>query len=216
VRRDVALDLTTADQVTEMQVLSEAAFTRRALYYLATRYASRYEPKGRRYEALRPIYSLNLTGFAEFPGEPSGYQRFLLQDQLRPDGLRLPFWQVGFFDYTRRDYREGLAGWAGFLRGEPLPTDAPGYLRRAAEIISYANLNREERTVIDLLEKAEADLEYQLKYAHDAGLTQGRAQGRAEERADLALAAMRLGVPTDDVVTLFGFSREQLQDMLDR
>jgi hypothetical protein len=38
-----------------------------------------------------------------------------------------------------------------------LPPEAPAYIRHAASIIEYANMDEEERTVLGLLERAEAD-----------------------------------------------------------
>jgi hypothetical protein len=79
-------------------------------------------------------------------------------------------------------------------------------------------LNQEERAVIDLLEKEEAIRDAELDYAHQDGLTKGRAegeaQGRAEERADLALAALRLGVPIDTVAKFSGLGHADLETLL--
>jgi predicted transposase/invertase (TIGR01784 family) len=45
---------------------------------------------------------------------------------------------------------------------------------------------------------------------------QGRAEGRAEGETRMALAALKAGFTIDEVVTFSGFTREQLQDMLNR
>jgi len=47
--------------------------------------------------------------------------------------------------------------WRDYFLDKDLPPEAPDYIRHAASIIEYANMDEEERTMLDLLERAEAD-----------------------------------------------------------
>jgi len=209
--RDVTIDIDVADLISEIQVRREDVFVARCLYYLFSRYTAHY-PGARRYEALRPVHALNLTGFSLFPDEPKPIQRFCLRDRLRPDGLVLEDVSIAFFDYTRRDFADPVHGyWAAFLRGEPIPVDAPEYIHEAGSMVDYVNLTQEERDMVDLAEKYDAIQAGRIRYAHDEGFEQGLEQGRAEERVASARRALAQGLPVEVVAGLSGLSPAEVE-----
>ena len=63
-----------------------------------------------------------------------------------------------------------------FLTGT-FSQSAPEYIKKAATIIDYVNLSKEEQTVTDALEKASATYDAQLLYAEEKGIGQGHEQG---------------------------------------
>jgi predicted transposase/invertase (TIGR01784 family) len=200
--RDVTLDLKVADAVLEFQVKKEAFHLPRQLYYLCDRYTSHYLPGSQRYTTLRPVYMLALAGFRLFDG-PDGYRLFQLQDTLRPHGEILKDLTLGVAEYkkTRFQSRE-QAMWCEFFRTGIAPKGAPDYIVAASKLVSYANMDRKERRMIDLMEKHESDLLLRMNNV--------RAEGRAEERATWIRAMLADGFAVDDIARLARLSVDEV------
>jgi predicted transposase/invertase (TIGR01784 family) len=203
--RDISIRVHTSDLIVELQVRREPHFLRRALYYLCRRYVDHYRPAVS-YSSLVPVYALNVTGFRLFDCEHS-FHRFELNDSRGHGHQVIDDLTVSFLEYRKHEFdNERQAWWCQFLSGQELSDQAPAYLQEAANIINYANLEPEERVMIDVMEKYETTLRGERQAAREDGWeeghAEGREEGREEERSRFLKAARAAGVSEDQIARL--------------
>jgi predicted transposase/invertase (TIGR01784 family) len=184
--RDVTLALRGADVVVELQLRLSERFAARSLYYLFDRFVSNYDQAGAaaggssdwRYSSLRAVFGLNILG-RPFGGGEAGLRMYRLWDPVLGEAMEPELVRVGYFDLTKAG---GLtprqAAWREFFLTGRAPLGAPAYLEEASRMIEYASLGREEREMVDVLEKALATEAAQMAYARREAREQGLEQGR--------------------------------------
>ena len=91
-----------------------------------------------------------------------------------------------------------------FLTGEVKP-EAPDYIKKASEIISYINLSEEERRVISALERLAANDQSEKETA----IRMAKAEGKAE----IAKAMLQEGLPPETVVKYTGLSLDYVKTL---
>ncbi|MDR0625782.1 MAG: PD-(D/E)XK nuclease family transposase [Bifidobacteriaceae bacterium] len=216
--RDVTLAVNVADVIIEMQLHVGRFFTQRSVYYLCDRFVGHYSKtvvEGERgldyrYAPLRPVYALNIVG-ESFRDGPNALHMFQLFDSVLKEAMVPDLLRVGYFELGKTG---GLSPvqrlWRDFLLSGEAPVGAPGYIVEAAKMMEYVNLGREERDMVDVLEKANATWEAQILYAEDRGFEKGREQGKAAEARLVAGRMLARGMDRTTVSEVTGLSLDEL------
>jgi len=209
--RDITVEIADADLCLEMQVVREANFVKRALYYMDDLYTSRYKAgrgKGRqrrrpdgldRYAILRPVWSMNVLAQPGLDCEHP-FHMFRLHDVDLNESLVPELVRLGFFELSKPGASAKLARWRDFLTSGVAQGGDPDYLHEAASIIEYVNFSTEERHMADLHEKFIADRDSGLYWAKQDGIKQGLEQGLEHTAREL----LRRGLSHDDIVAITG------------
>jgi len=207
-RKDIKARLETADLAIELQVRKDDFFIERSLKYLGETFVGNYNEALRegavrawggekdmlfedeeavilsRYASLRPVYSLNIVNFIMFHDEYP-LRIFGFYDKKRGLSLDREWLSVAYLELKKaRMETERQGYWRDYFVGNPLPDSAPGYIRKAAKLLDYANLTQEERRMFDWKEYAESAYESELYTARRIGLDEGREEGRKEGREE--------------------------------
>jgi len=208
-RKDIKARFETADFTAELQVGKDDFFVPRSLKYAFDTFTENYNEALRegvarkdedtllfeeeeaailsRYASLRPVYALNIVNFNLFHDE-APLRVFSLYDPKRGKSLDREWLHVGYFEISKPGAETERQGWwRDYFLGNPLPERAPVYIRKAAKLLDYVNLTREERRMFDRDEYAQSAYESELYTARRIGRDEGLAAGKAEEcRANAA------------------------------
>ena len=213
--KDVSADIITdkaANLVSELQVRRTKGFDGRSLYYPAVTFTENYNQDSKKYGSLRPVYGINILGFNMFERDKDGkkdkdgIRQFEFWDRHHNAGFPIEF-IIAYFEYKKTVFlTENQLYWRDYFLDKDLPPEAPDYIRHAADIIEYANMDEEERTVLDLLERAEADRLAREDYVKEAAAR--RATRAAARKAEKALRAERL--LTFQLLISLGMTHEQI------
>jgi predicted transposase/invertase (TIGR01784 family) len=192
---DISMSIKSSDVIIELQVRKERYFSKRSLYYAYDKYCSHYnEGDGNsRYSWLCPVYSINILGYNHFKGDKA-FHYFRLYDKKNEEALDSESVEVCYFELKKQNTdTERQRNWQEYFLTGVVPDDAPDYLKDAAEMLKYMNLDTEERKVVDLTEKALATWEYDLDSARYEGEEKGRLEGRREgEESGLIKGAYKI------------------------
>jgi hypothetical protein len=204
--RDVTCSIPAADLTIEMQKLETDWFDQRMLYYQVDRYASRFRRAGGGrdgYRALKPVYGLSFLGYRRTACE-HGIHWYVPTDTLWGEGETLGWLQTGVIELTKTKFAtENQRFWVEFMNTGVAPEGAPWYIVKAAKIVQSWRLTREERAMVDLMEKAMETYELEMSFAIR--------KAREEERAEMVRQALAVGVPAATVAKFSGFSEAELE-----
>ena len=221
----------------EIQNNNEYAYFQRMLFG-TSKLVTEYIQRGRGYEKIRKIYSINIVYFnlgcgsdivyqgkTEFRGihtnellqlSPFQRQRFEVDEvsQLYPEYYIL---RVNDFDKWSK---VPLEQWIYFLNTGEIPDDAtaPG-LPEARERLKLDRLNKTELEAyyrhLDNVVILRDNIYTEREEGRLEGRAEGLEEGRAEERIKMAEQALKMGMSVEDVSRLTGLSIEEV-DKLER
>jgi len=175
---DVGAEFSSGDFLAEAQIKKQGFFGARSLYYAFSRFCGNYDRNGNAYEDLRNVYALNILEESYFKNDGQAVRVFRLFDDCANIHIDKDYLAIGYFEISKTGLRnQNQHYWRMYFRGEKLPADAPGYIRRAERLIEVVNLGKEERRMISLQEKYEADQNAYFKEARMEGLKKGREEG---------------------------------------
>lgn len=174
----------------EMQLAPQRFYLSRAAYYLCTTYQATYGQEDlmknkSKYGALNSTFSISILGFEHFKEDDKATHIFTFKDEenqklCEPDILTMCFFELRKSQVNR----EVLKYWQQlFLTGE-VDESAPGYIHKAVELLELDNYNKEERKMIDVLERATQDRIAREEYV--------KLEGREEGKFESALNMIRL------------------------
>lgn len=201
--RDISASILTANITVELQIRKSIFFDERSLYYPFDRYCQNYNKPEKmkantagtpnRYSSLRPVYALNILAYNHFQ-DNDALRMFELYDPKRHKNMNKELIKIGFFELTKDNIETpNQRHWCSyFLTGEA-QDEAPGYIKKAANIIEFVNLRKEEQNVAVALEKALALYEEGLVDSFHEGKTEGKAEGKAE----IAIKLLKSGMPPE-------------------
>ena len=204
--KDVTASLRFSDFISEMQIKSTRFFDERALYYPFDRFCKNYNKQGfveldsnekpNRYSSLIPVYTLNILVDSHFQDDEA-LRIFELYDPKRNKRYKKELVKVGFFELNKSIIEtKNQQYWCDyFLTGEAHP-DAPVYIKKASQIIEYANLSEEEKIVSAVLEKARADYDAGFSSAYNDGIE----KGKNEEKAEIAKDMLKENEPIEKII----------------
>jgi len=205
----------TLDLTIEMQLAKYADLMQRSHMYLADIYRNNYnnQPAGNsKYATLKPVWAVNILGFNYF-SDAEAYRVLTLHDNKRLTPLADNYFHLCFFELHKATSDPRLAAWREFFNTGNAVGDAPSYLRTAAKIIEYQNLNSKERGVIDSEERrrewAESYHAYLLGRYDD-----GIAQGQQTSSRRIARNLLDDGLPADDIAKYTGLTVAEINQLV--
>jgi predicted transposase/invertase (TIGR01784 family) len=206
----------------EMQIQSKKNFAKRVLYYLFSRYVSGYGDKDLMgnnssdpYFSLCRVFGINICDFEMFADEADPLRSFVLFDTTYQRTFPEHLLQISFLQLVKCPLKgqENLKHWFSFFKGQaPLDT-APDYIAKAYDVVAYANLTDEERTMMDDAERSRADAQAALAYARDEGLAEGESRGRNEQSLHIARSALSKGLSIDLIQDITGLDTATIRKL---
>jgi len=225
--RDTTFDLSLADMTVEMQLTNQDVFLYRGFLYMGDLFRQGYDKLGHqragdRYGGLRPVWKMDLLR-QPFFDDDLPFRLLLPHDPVRHVTLKPEVFRWGLFEMTKPGAPPELARWRDFLLSGKAGDDDPEYLHEAASIIDNVNMTREEREMISIQEKAEADYQTDLYYAEkkgrdegiEQGIEQGMQRGTLGAKLDAARAALRRGFGREDIVAITGLDAATVDGLAD-
>jgi hypothetical protein len=209
--KDVSAVVTIKDKlanlVSELQVKGALLFPERSLYYPADRYAKNYNVDGGKYQSLMPIYGIDILGFDMFKEDRDGVRQFEFWDRVHQKGFPVQF-IVGYLEYKKDNFfTDNQRYWRDYFLDRDIPDDAPDYIKQAALVVEYANMNEEERRVLDLLEKFEADKQAREGFVYE--------EGKQDKAIEIAINSLKFGLPVETIIFLTGLSEDEILALKD-
>jgi predicted transposase/invertase (TIGR01784 family) len=109
-----------------------------------------------KYSSLRPIYSMNILGYRHFAEDEDALRIFTLYDRKRKKRLDKEYLNIGYFELEKPNIETvNQKHWRDYFLTGTVAETAPDYIKKAANVIQYSNLNKEERKMLDALERVE-------------------------------------------------------------
>ncbi|WP_163654647.1 Rpn family recombination-promoting nuclease/putative transposase [Listeria sp. PSOL-1] len=145
------------------------------------------DPKksGAKYSALYPTYGINIVDFHLFKEDNALLHHYTLYEQELQQVLtnteNKALFNLTFFELKKHPTektKRHVKYWLDYFNLGKVDGEAPEYIQEASEIIAYQNLAKEEREMVDVLEKAREDYKASIEYAEE--------KGREEEKHWLA------------------------------
>jgi len=188
---DISAEFTDGELVAEMQIRAIDVFESRALFNTYHSFNANYNKNDDRYDSLRPVYSLNIL-LENIYNDDAAIKEFLMRDKYTNRPMSKELISIGFFELTKKNvYNENQKYWQRYFLNEPIPDEAPDYIKDAAGQIEWVNLREEERKMLDRYERAQADYEAEMATAirrAKAEAEADKANALAEANADKAKA----------------------------
>jgi hypothetical protein len=228
IQRDIRASLRFADFISDMQVKNTRNFTPRTLLYAFQQFCDNYNALGQmgmdrydnlqRYSSLRPVYALNILKESHFDDEDA-LRIFTLYDAERGKRLAQDWVKIGYFELNKKNYETVNHGhWRNFFRTGEAASDAPEYIKKAANVASVANLSKTERDVMTRVQWIEDTIQDGMQSSYEDGKDEGRVEGRAEGRAEGIDIGINVGEARGenrilDMVSA-GYSAEQIAEAI--
>ena len=182
--------------IVEMQMEFNSEFTRRVLYNTSKIYITQLQP-GMHYDAIQPVYSLNLVNDIYEKGDDNYYHHYQMAEEHHPEriieGMHLLFFELPKFKPHTVTEKKMQVLWLRFLteinektKKAPAELLENAEVNKALEIVEESAYSEAEMNTYDKFWDAvswENTIENQIKKKYQRGLEEGEAKGRAEGEA---------------------------------
>ena len=129
-----------ANFTVELQVRESKNYLSRSLYYQAQEYSEDY--KVNKYISLKPTYSINIMGYNIFKQDSDGLRIFELWDRYHNESHPIAF-KEAYFEYNKSNlFTNTQYYWKDYFLDKTLSDNVPEYIKHAAKIVDYANLEK--------------------------------------------------------------------------
>ena len=188
----------------EMQAFPQSSFSKRAVYYWAKVY-SRGLGKGRKYNALKKVYSINFVNFPLWKEHSECISTFKLLEKDRKfpltDDLEIHIVELSKFLKSIDNLQSNLDAWfyllkeASNLKGESMKTleKKNPAVKRAITELKTLSLTARNRELYESRRKAELDYASGMDDAFKEGLEKGIEQG-IEKGIEKGMEGFYLGI----------------------
>lgn len=217
-------DQTGKEYIVEMQILPQAFFDKRVLYYAAKTYSQQLN-KGEQYHELNPVIFLGILNFkfttdSHYLSTHSIHnietKEHILQD------FRFIFAELPKFNKTESELQTIEDKWLFFLKNAKQLTAIPEVIREAAireafEIVNALHWDEETLHLYTMRNIYVQDEINRVAYGYNKGLTEGEVKGKIEGKLESqhdiarsmlsegiasAIIAKCTGLPLDEVKTI--------------
>lgn len=225
--------------IVEMQMLWTDAFKSRVLFNASKAYVQQLG-KGKVYESLQPVYSLNLVNETFEPAITDFYHHYKIVHQQHPDkflkGLELVFIELPKFKAKNIAERKMQLLWLRFmteiedssdeipeeLLRNPIIKEAVDYLQESGftkgELATYDKYWDDIRSEMTLMNAAKAE---GLAEGREVGRKEGREEGRKEGREEgkklgiieMAKKAIENGLTNDLIKQFTGLTANEIDKL---
>ena len=167
-----------------------------------------------RYSSLKPVYTLNILGYAHF-ADDDALRVFTLHDRKRDKSFIIEYITLAYFELNKTNVETvNQRHWQTYFKTGSAPEDAPAYIRKASQIVEFDNLEPEEREMIDQLEKAQEVYKSTIHTAYLDGKTEGEAKGEAKKMIEIARNLLKMGIATEVVADATGLSPNEIKKLM--
>ncbi|MCR4558957.1 MAG: Rpn family recombination-promoting nuclease/putative transposase [Bacteroidales bacterium] len=209
--------------VVEMQMYWTSYFKQRILFNAAKMYVTQIE-RGENYDALMPVYGLNLVNDIFDTTSEDYYHRYTMCEPSNPDktidGIELFFFELPKFKPKTFSQKKMQVLWLKFLTeiNEKTVDVDPELLKnpeisKALDICTY--LTQEELLGYDrywdAISTAKTLASGKYKDGLDAGLAKGRAEGEKQKAVAIARAMKKHGDDIDYIAMVTELSPEEIK-----
>ena len=235
--QDVTADISIAGLGMEVQIKPDGYFTERSLHYACTRFCSNYSLPGKmvfrydgvpiRYSSLKPVYALNILGYPHFPGDDDALRVFTLYDRKRQKAFELEYLTLAYFELTKNNVETlNQHYWWTYFKTGDAPEGAPEYIKKAAYVIEKANMTKEERNVVDQMQRMQDIYDSTIYTAQiegekigeargeARGRIEGEARGKYEERFTIARKMLSRSRPMNEIAEDTGLTIDEIRKLL--
>jgi predicted transposase/invertase (TIGR01784 family) len=212
-------DQTGAEYIVEMQVIPQAFFDKRVLYYAAKAYSQQLD-KGEQYHELKPVIFLGILNF-NFTAD-SHYlsthcihnietKEHVLQD------FRFTFAELPKFNKTESELQTIEDKWLFFLKYAKELTAIPEVIREAAireafEMVNSLNWDKETMHWYTMRNIYVQDEINRVRYGYDKGL----AEGKLESQHEIARAMLIKGISLETVAECTQLSLHEVKILAEK
>ena len=240
--KETILDVRCQDQkghyyIVEMQVIPEAFFDKRVLYYASKAYASQLN-QAETYKKLKPVIFLGILNFT-FSQDTRAISTHVLhnvrtQDNLIKD-IRFTFAELPKFDKQENALKTIEDKWLYFLKYAKTLKAIPSVIQEAAireafEVLDRENWDEDTLALYEYRAIEKQKAANQVRHSYDKGkkqgeqiglekgeqigLEKGREKGREEEKLALAKKLLMAEHPPASVAELTDLSLETVHSLL--
>ena len=216
-----------------MQVRNLGCYIERTTYYLCNRYCSSYnnpnliKENKSKYSSLCPTYAINILNYNQFKDDKS-IHKFNLYDldnkmYLRNDNEK-DILSLGFFELKKEDTEisQNMKYWKEFFQTGRVSEDAPEYIRKASKKVFINSFNREERVMIDQIEKIKEDNKAREDFVKDEGVKEGieigkqvgEEVGKIKNSKKVAVNLYKDGFSIDKIEKYTGLSEKEIEELI--
>ena len=182
--------------IVEMQMEFNSEFTRRVLYNTSKIYITQLQP-GMHYDAIQPVYSLNLVNDIYEKGDDNYYHHYQMAEKNHPDhiieGMHILFFELPKFKPQTITEKKMEVLWLRFLteidektKRAPAELLENAELNKALEIVEEAAYSEAEMNSYDKFWDAvswENTMENKIKRREEQALKEGEARGLSKGEA---------------------------------
>jgi predicted transposase/invertase (TIGR01784 family) len=209
--KETILDIRCRDQsghqyIVEMQVLPQASFDKRVLYYASKSYTLQLE-RSKNYTHLRKVFFLGVLGFPFSTGNSYISAHHILNVETRERTLQdfeFIFVELPKFNKKETELSSMADKWAYFLRYAADLKEIPKALMNEPDIVTAFEIAREsgwskdELLVYDYVAMRKMDEEaieeHGFQQGEKAGLEKGKLEGRLEVARNLMAQSIPLSI----------------------
>ncbi len=171
----------------EIQVIGNASFVKRSLYYWAKNYYSQLKESDH-YIKLMPVICINILDFVIFSDIRKAHSCFLAAEKDSPEYILSDDFQIHFFELPKIDvenvdrFKNRLEKWAYFFKNEGLLSEEEemqvlikndSVMEQAHESYKKFTSNNEMLEIYEAREKRLKDEASNIAYARKQGIEQG-------------------------------------------
>jgi predicted transposase/invertase (TIGR01784 family) len=226
--KDISFSVKAHELLIELQIHTEKFFTERSLYYPFSKFCGNYNREGfmerskmgkpDRYSSLIPVYSLNILGYNHFIDDKKAYRTYTLYDEENRRNFDKDLIKISYLELYKEELEnENQRYWRDFIVSGEIAESAPGYMKEAAMILDYTNLDEEEQRMVDEMEKAQATYDGQLFTAYsegeEAGIEKGIERGIEHEKLETARKALTQGLSVELVHEITNLDAATIQNI---
>ena len=122
--------------------------------------------------------------------------------------------KIGFFELTKgQGLTTNQKHWLDYFNNGVIDTSAPEYIKKASNIIEFINLAEEEKIVVDLLEKAEADRVAEIHQGFLDGRQEGFLDGESNRSIKVAKIMLTDGEPIERIMRYTELSELEIKSL---
>jgi predicted transposase/invertase (TIGR01784 family) len=217
--------------IVEMQMLWTDAFKSRVLFNASKAYVQQLG-KGKVYESLQPVYSLNLVNETFEPTITDFYHHYKIVHQQHPDkflkGLELVFVELPKFKAKNISERKMQLLWLRFmteiedsseeipeeLMQNPIIKEAVDYLQESGftkgELATYDKYWDDIRSEMTLMNAAKAE---GLAEGREEGIKEGIEEGKKINIIEMAKKAIESGLTNEIIKQITGLTDNEIDNL---
>ena len=208
----------------EIQVIGNASFVKRSLYYWAKNYHSQLK-ESEYYTKLKPVICINILDFIIFEDIKKAHSCFLAAEKDNPEYILSEDFQIHFFELPKIDvenmetFKNRLEKWAYFFKNEGLLSEEEemqvlikndSIMKQAHESYKKFTSSNEMLEIYEAREKRIKDEVSNIAFAREQGIEQGIEQGSYDKAVETARRMLEKKFSIDDIAEITNLSPDKI------